>query len=136
MSLAEEIERAHAEFEATQRAIGEIQHDMVGRRVTATSANRAVSVSCDLQGDVVDITFHTRGFRTMAGPELAALLVTTIGEAKRLALAEVATMFSSVLPDATPVFEMLNGTADFDEMMRAAIRHLNEAPEPGGPDRR
>ncbi|GGM63412.1 YbaB/EbfC family nucleoid-associated protein [Dactylosporangium sucinum] len=134
-SWHEEIERAYAELEQSQQAIAQVQHDMAGRTITATSKNRTVSVVVDAQGEVLDVKFPTRAYRSMPTPELSALLVETIGQARRQATAELASMFSAVLPQATPIADMLNGTADIDEMMREVMRQMPDMPGAPSPDR-
>src|SRR5262245_11306885 len=120
--LHEEIERAQAELERSHQAITEIQQQMAGTATTVTSKNRAISVTVDSQGELVAIKFLTRSYRLMPSAELGTLLVNTIGEARKQALAQMASLFQAVLPAGAPILDMINGTVDFDEMMREAIR--------------
>lgn len=134
-SWHEEIERAYAELDESQQAIAQVQHDMTGKQITVTSKNRAVTVVTDAQGEVIDIKFNSRAYRSMPAAELSALLVETIGEARRQALAELASMFSAVLPQSTPILDMLNGTVDMDEMLREAMRQIPDLPGTTGAER-
>ncbi|MFI2710481.1 YbaB/EbfC family nucleoid-associated protein [Micromonospora sp. NPDC018662] len=131
----DEIERAYTELEQSQQAIAQVQHDMAGRTTTVRSKNRALSVVVDAQGEVVEIKFHSRGYRSMPAPELSALLVETIAEARRQAIAEVASMFSAVLPPSMPIMDMLSGTADIDEMISEAMRQIPDLPGTPGAER-
>ncbi|RIV36052.1 YbaB/EbfC family nucleoid-associated protein [Micromonospora radicis] len=130
-SWHEEIERAYAELERSQEAIAQVQRDMSERTVTVTAPSRALTVVVDAQGNLTDLTFPTRAYRSMAGPELAALLIETIAQARRRANDELAEMFSAVLPQGTPIVDMLNGTADLDEMISDAVRLVRD--QPGAP---
>lgn len=134
-SWHEEIERAYAELDESQQAIAQVQHDMTGKRITVTSKNRAITVVTDAQGEVTDIKFNSRGYRSMPTAELSALLVETVGEARRQALAELASMFSAVLPQSTPILDLLNGTVDIDEMVREAMRQIPDLPGTTGAER-
>jgi DNA-binding protein YbaB len=134
-SWHDEIARAYADLEQSQQAITQAQHDLAGRRTTVRSRNRALSVVVDAQGDVVDITFHSRGYRSMPAAELSALLVETISEARRQAIAEVASVFSTILPEAVPIMDMINGTADIDEMISQAMRQVPDLPGTPGAER-
>ncbi|PTA45178.1 YbaB/EbfC family nucleoid-associated protein [Micromonospora sp. RP3T] len=134
-SWHDEIDRAYTELEESQQAITRVQHDMADRRITVRSRNRALSVVVDAQGEVVDITFHSRGYRSMPPRELSELLVETIAEARRQAVAEVASMFSAVLPSSLPIMDMINGTADIDEMISQALRQVPDLPGAPGAER-
>ncbi|MET7424481.1 YbaB/EbfC family nucleoid-associated protein [Dactylosporangium sp. NPDC005555] len=134
-SWHEEIERAYAELDESQQAIAQVQHDMTGKQITVTSKNRAITVVTDAQGEVIDIKFNSRAYRSMPAAELSALLVETIGEARRQSLAELASMFSAVLPQSTPILDMLNGTVDMDEMLREAMRQIPDLPGTPGAER-
>ena len=128
----ERIEQAQAEFERSQAAIAGLQQELAGSRTTVTSKNRALSITLDSQGELAEIKFLTRSYRTMPSVELAQLLVDTVGEARRKALSEMAARFQSVLPAGAAVLDMINGTVDFDQMMREAIRDAAEL-RPSGP---
>src|SRR5258707_6036192 len=97
-SWQEDIERAYTELEHSQQALRQVRTDVAGRTVTVKSKNRAVSVVVDAQGEVLDVKFHSRAYRSMPAGELSALLVETIGQARKQAMAELATIFSAVLP--------------------------------------
>jgi len=134
--MHDEIEKLQAELERSQRAIEAIRLDMTAERSTVTSKNRAISVTVDSQGELVEIKFLTRSYRLMPSAELAALLVETIATARREALAKMAALFEAVLPDNIPVLDMINGTLDIDEMMREAVGMAGEWPgKPGQTER-
>lgn len=128
--LHNQIEQAYAELERSQAALAGVQEELDGAQTTVTSKNRAITVTVNSRGDLVDIKFLTRSYRTMPSPELATLLIDTIAEARTKAQAAVAATFQSVLPAGMSALDMINGTVDFDAMMREAIRMANE-PFPG-----
>ncbi|MGW4462617.1 YbaB/EbfC family nucleoid-associated protein [Micromonospora sp. NBC_01796] len=139
--LHNQIEQAYAELERSQAALAGVQEELAGAQTTVTSKNRAITVTVDSRGDLVDIKFLTRSYRTMPSAELATLLIETIAEARTKAQAAVAATFQSVLPTGMSALDMINGTVDFEEMMREAIRIANEPfpgdepteqPKPGG----
>ncbi|MFK3979269.1 YbaB/EbfC family nucleoid-associated protein [Micromonospora sp. NPDC050397] len=128
--LHNQIEQAYAELERSQAALAGVQEELDGAETTVTSKNRAITVTVNSRGDLVDIKFLTRSYRTMPAAELATLLIDTIAEARAKAQAAVAATFQSVLPAGMSALDMINGTVDFDSMMREAIRMANE-PFPG-----
>lgn len=128
--LHNQIEQAYAELERSQAALAGVQEELDGAQTTVTSKNRAVTVTVNSRGDLVDLKFLTRSYRTMPSAELATLLIDTVAEARAKAQAAVAATFQSVLPAGMSALDMINGTVDFDSMMREAIRMANE-PFPG-----
>jgi YbaB/EbfC DNA-binding family len=116
-----DIERAYAQFEASKRAIGELRGQLRGGTTTATSRNRALTVTVDGHGELSEIKFLTRSYRIMPSIELAALLVETIGEARRLSLAKATEAFQAVLPAGLPLAELVGGDLDIGQLMDGMI---------------
>jgi hypothetical protein len=85
-------------------------------------------VTVDSRGAVTGIKFLTGRYRSMPGAELAQLLVDTIEAARSDAMAATTERFRAFLPPGTPLLDMVNGTVDFDGMVRRALR---AATDPG-----
>ncbi|MFI7024257.1 YbaB/EbfC family nucleoid-associated protein [Micromonospora sp. NPDC049900] len=128
--MQDQIEQAYAELAASQAAIADVQSRLDGSETSVTSKNRVITVTVNSRGDLVDIRFLSRSYRSMPSAELATLLVDTVGAARQQAQAAVAAAFAAVLPPGMPVLDMINGEADFESMMRDAIRLVND-PWPG-----
>jgi DNA-binding protein YbaB len=125
--LQNKIEQAYAEFEQQKVAISGFEREVAAAQTTVTAKNRAVSVTVDGRGDLVEIKFPTNLYRTMAPAELGSLLVETTKTARDQARESAADMFRGLVPAGVPVLDMLNGSVDFDEMMREAMRVVNES---------
>ncbi|MGH3715660.1 MAG: YbaB/EbfC family nucleoid-associated protein [Micromonosporaceae bacterium] len=115
--LQDKIEQAYADFERTQAAITTIQDELADGSTTVTSKNRAVQVTVDGHGDVSEIKFPTKAYRTMAPAELGSLLVTTLGEARREAVERATQLMRTTLPDTAPLLQAFGGSADFETVM-------------------
>ncbi|MFI7609298.1 YbaB/EbfC family nucleoid-associated protein [Micromonospora sp. NPDC049366] len=120
--LNNRFEQAYAEFEEQKNAIAEFERRLAEKASTLTAKNRAVSVTVDGQGDVVEISFPTGAYRKMAPAELGALLVETIDAARTQARAGTTELLDSFLPGGMPAFDLLNSSVEFDEIMSQAMR--------------
>jgi DNA-binding protein YbaB len=120
--LVNHIEQRLAEFERRRSALADVQTEVNQTRATVESKSRAIAVTVDSRGELVDITFRGNGFRSMAGPELAQLIVETVRTARSEVMDTVAAMFGPALPPGLPLREMMNGKVNFDTMMRDAAR--------------
>ncbi|MEV4495701.1 hypothetical protein C7C45_32425 [Micromonospora arborensis] len=128
--LHDKIEQAYAEFEQKKLAIAEVKQELSTAQTTVTAKNRALTVIVDGRGDLVEVKFPTNSYRTMAPAELGNLLVETLKTARDQARGQAANAYQKLLPPGLPIKDMLNGTVNFDEMMREAMRSVNE-PFPG-----
>ncbi|GIF25616.1 DNA-binding protein YbaB [Actinoplanes tereljensis] len=126
--LHNQIEQAYAEMERQRLALEDVQSELAGTSTTVTSKNRALTVTVDARGAVTGIKFLTSGYRTMAGPELAALLVETMETARDEAMAKTVASFQSILPDSLPLRDMMEGRVDFDGILNDALKYTDGAP--------
>src|SRR5256885_14605181 len=99
-----QYQQARADLQAVQERV---------RRVTATvkSSKGMVTVTVGPQGDITELTFNTRGYRTMAPAELSTVLTETIAKAR----AEVAEQMRGAI---TP---FLPAGASFDDLDRKSV---------------
>jgi DNA-binding protein YbaB len=116
----DQIEKRQEQLRRSQAELAEVQQRLAGVQATATSKNRAITVTVDSQGEVVDIKFRTGAYRLMPGAELSQLLMDTIAAARNDAKTAVIDQFASVLPDM-PLRELMDGRLDFDTLMRQRI---------------
>jgi DNA-binding protein YbaB len=130
--LQNQLEQAYTELERGRAAIEAIHRDLATAETERTSRNRALTITVDSRGAVTRIKFNNNTYRTMAGAELAQLLVDTIALAREEAVARTAERFRSVLPAGTPLQGMLAGKVDLDGMVRAAMAAAAGDDEPTG----
>lgn len=122
--LQDRIEQAFAEFEHSQAALTAIQDELAANSTTVASKNRAVQVTVDGHGDVTEIKFPTKAYRTMAPAELGSLLVETLGEARREAVESATNLVRTTLPDSGPLLAAFGGSTDFDAVLEDLTTQL------------
>ncbi|MET7747487.1 YbaB/EbfC family nucleoid-associated protein [Micromonospora sp. NPDC005367] len=125
--LYDRIEQAYAEFEEKKAAISGVEQQMSGAQTTVTAKNRAVSVTVDGRGDLIDVKFPTSAYRTMAPAELAGLLVETVRSAREEARQKAMKLFESILPPGLPLAGLLRGEKTADQMFDEAMQSINES---------
>jgi DNA-binding protein YbaB len=116
----DQIEKRQEQLRRKQEEFAEVEQRLAGVKATATSKNRAVTITVDCHGEIVEIKFRTGAYRSMPGAELARLLMDTIAEARNDAKEAVMDQFAAVLPDM-PLRELMDGRMDFGELMRQRI---------------
>ncbi|MFI6763369.1 YbaB/EbfC family nucleoid-associated protein [Micromonospora sp. NPDC050417] len=120
--LHDRFEQAFTEFEEQKVALSDFERKLAESSKTVTAKNRAVSVTVDGQGDLMELKFPTNAYRTMAPAELSSLLVETIREAREQARASTTEMLETYLPGGMASFDMLNNPIDFEEILGEALR--------------
>jgi DNA-binding protein YbaB len=128
-SFHDQIERRQEQLRRAQTEMAEVHERLAAVRGTATSKNREITVIVDSKGELVDIHFRTKAYRSMAAPELSQLLRDTIAAARNDAKAAAMDQFSKVLPDM-PIRELISGELDFGELMRQRIGMPDDSDEP------
>jgi DNA-binding protein YbaB len=126
--LHNQIEQAYADLERQREALEDVQSQLRGAETTVTAKSRALTVTVDSRGAVSGIKFLTSGYRTMAGPELAQLLVETIEQARAEAMAKTVASFRSILPESLPLHDMLEGRVDLDSILADAQKFMDGGP--------
>jgi len=127
--LQDRIDQAYAELQEQKLAVTEFERKIETAATTVTAKNRGLSVTVDGRGDLVEVKFLTKSYRTMAPTELGQLLVETIGAACTQAREEAASMFQEMLPAGMPLLDAFKGAVDADEMIREAMRTVTEQPD-------
>jgi DNA-binding protein YbaB len=127
-SFHDQIEKRQEQLWRKQAELAEVQQRLAGAQASATSKSRAVTVTVDCHGEVVDIKFGTSAYRSMSGAELSQLLIDTIASARNDAKAAVIDQFTSVVPDM-PIRELMEGRLDFAALMRQRIGLPDDADE-------
>ena len=111
--LASRFEEMLAEYQKARSSMHEIQERMRTASATVKSDNKMVSVSVDARGEITDLTFHTRAYRTMAPAELAKVLLATMTKARAAVLAQVRELTSPFLPNGVNFDDLRSGKADY-----------------------
>lgn len=113
--LANQVEKALAEFQKQKAAISELESSLNGTFSTATSKKRELAVTVNNQGAVTEIKFPTSAYRTMSGAELGELLVTTIASAREEAVRKTVAAFEAVMPSRLPMVDLFTGRTAPDQ---------------------
>lgn len=116
--LQDKIDQALADFERSQTAIESIREDLADSTTTVTAKNRAVEVTVDGQGEITEIKFPTKKYRTMAPAELGSLLVETLADARQQAVQRATNLMRTAMPNSRPLLDALGGdSADIDTLI-------------------
>ncbi|MGW2252588.1 YbaB/EbfC family nucleoid-associated protein [Kitasatospora sp. NPDC001660] len=121
----QEIEELLALYQRQREGAAETRRRINETTGTATAPRQTVKVTVNAVGDVTGIEFPTGAFRRLTPKELSEALLTTIAEARRDALEQVARMTDLQLPSGANAASLLRGDGD-------PVALLPEAP--GMPD--
>lgn len=115
-----------ADFAKTRDEMLQMNKAMNGLTGTAKSKRRQVSAVVDAHGDVVELTFHGEGYRTLPPRELADVIVRTIREARQSVQAQVWESVGDGLPPGTEMQDVVTGHYDWSD----ALGEVLTIPEP------
>lgn len=118
--LHDRIEQAFAQFEEQRTALSQLEGRVATVRRTASPKSRAVSVTVDGAGELVDIKFPTKAYRTMAPAELARVLIDAVRDARVQAREATAAELAMLLPAGMPLLDALSRPVDIDELLDSA----------------
>lgn len=110
-----------ADFAKTRDEMLRMHQTMNGLTGTAKSKRRQVSVVVDARGDVVELTFHGEGYRTLPPRELADLVVRTIREARESVQAQVWESVGDGLPPGAEMQDVVAGRYDWSDALGQAL---------------
>ncbi|WP_051814028.1 YbaB/EbfC family nucleoid-associated protein [Kitasatospora sp. MBT63] len=82
LSFAEQIEQTMAALEKQQAKMAAVAKELEAATASATSKDRLVTAVVGAQGQVVSLTFHTTGYRSMAPAELAKAVTDVLNTAR------------------------------------------------------
>ncbi|WP_371502782.1 YbaB/EbfC family nucleoid-associated protein [Kitasatospora sp. NBC_00374] len=108
----QEIEDLLALYQRQRAGATETRRRIKETTGTATAPRQSVKVTVSAQGDVTRIEFPTGAYRRLTPKELSEALLTTIAEARRDALEQVARLADLQLPSGASAAGLLGGTAD------------------------
>jgi DNA-binding protein YbaB len=113
----QQIEQTLAKYREQRAGLGELQRRLSAISYSATSPRQVVSVTVGHQGEVTELKFPSGAYKRMAPAELAAVILSTIGEARSKALDEAASLLSPILPPGVVAKDLVAGKADLQAMM-------------------
>ncbi|WP_052069164.1 YbaB/EbfC family nucleoid-associated protein [Streptacidiphilus albus] len=112
--FADRIEQAMDILREQQSKMTEVRKELSESSASVTSKDRMITAKVGPQGQVISLTFHTTGYRSMAPAELSKALVDVLNEAR-------ADM-------GTKVIESMRSFDGMGEMLRQS---LHVGPPPG-----
>jgi hypothetical protein len=123
-----------AQITAQTEAINRAGEEAVRERIEVVTKKRTLKVTVDGRGDLVDIHFLGKAYRTMPATELATQLVETIRSAREQAATAGMAKLTAAMPHD---FRMpdLNGTLDVDAFLTDAMSWLGDETESAGNQR-
>jgi DNA-binding protein YbaB len=120
-----------AQITAQTEAINKAGKEAVQEKIEVITKKRTLKVTVDGRGDLVDIHFLGKAYRTLPATELATQLVDAIRTAREQAAATGMAKLSAAMPHD---FRMpdLGGTLDVDAFLADAMSWLGDENESGG----
>ena len=142
--LAAQFEEMLAEYQKARTSMEEVQERMRSANATVKSDNKMISVSVDAQGEITDLVFHTKAYRTMAPAELAKVLLAAIAKARAAVMEQLRDATAPFLPAGTSFDDIRQGKFDYGSIlpeqpfsldeMSPAVRQLASTLLTGRPD--
>lgn len=105
-----ELKREHGKVVEAQRRASRTNG-------VATSRDRAVSVTVDGRGEVVQVMFKGTRYRSMPAAELGQLVTDTIAAARRKVFKELEGVMGPMMPVGLDVRGALTGDVDLDGLL-------------------
>jgi DNA-binding protein YbaB len=118
--LHDRIEQAYMQFEEQRKALADLPGRVAAVRRTAGPKSRAVSVTVDGSGEIVEIKFPTKAYRTMAPAEFSQVLIEAIKDAQAQARVAATAELQALLPAGMPLLDSLTGPVDIDALLNEA----------------
>ncbi len=108
--LLEQYQQARTDLQTVQDRV---------RAATATvkSSKGMVTVTVGPQGDITELTFNTRGYRTMAPAELSTVLTETIAKARAEVAEQMRGAITPFLPAGASFDDLTQGKVDWAAML-------------------
>ncbi|MEE1811710.1 YbaB/EbfC family nucleoid-associated protein [Streptomyces sp. BE133] len=82
VSFQEQLAEAMAGLAEQTKKIQQVQEELARASASATSKDRMVTASVNAHGEILSFKFHTEGYRTMPGAQLAEVLKNTVNAAR------------------------------------------------------
>jgi DNA-binding protein YbaB len=139
-----EIEQLLAQYQRQRSQLGEFQQAVEAISGTATAANRAVRATVNAHGELTDLAFLTKAYRTMPPTELAVAIRRTVEQARTEATRSMREVLKRFLGDHSGMIDLSagvdNGFTDWASMLPAepllpeqVARYARRAPAPADP---
>jgi DNA-binding protein YbaB len=124
--LAAQFEEMLAEYQKARTSMEEVQERMRSANATVKSDNKMISVSVDAQGEITDLVFHTKTYRTMAPAELAKVLLAAIAKARAAVMEQLQDATAPFLPAGTSFDDIRQGKFDYGSILPEQPFSLDE----------
>ncbi len=137
------LNEAMAELARQREGLTRLHHGMEETTGSAYSSRRQVSVTVDGRGEITELTFHGRAYRSLPPAELANMIVDTIRRARESARATMLESVHETLPKGADAGGRYDWTAALDDaitlpqslvdLLGGLSISLPAAPEPRAP---
>jgi DNA-binding protein YbaB len=124
--LASQLEEMLNEYQKARTSMQEVQERMRTATVTVKSDNKMVSVSVDARGELTDLTFHTRAYRTMAPAELSKVLLATVTKARAAVMDQLREVMAPVMPKGMSFDDVRHGKINYSSILPETPFSLDE----------
>jgi len=112
LDYAETMKSLQADYQKAREQVSAMQQGLTGATASVRAKNRKVSATVDARGRLTELSFHGQGYRAMAPPDLAKLIMETVNQAHEEAQRELWKSAASFLPAGASLDAVVSG--DFD----------------------
>ncbi len=122
-----------AEIQKQRENLARLQQGAPEISGSARSKRRQVSATVDAKGELIELTFHGTGYRSLAPAELATIIVDTVRDAREEAHRQLWDIVGDNFPNGTQFVDVINGDYDWTDSLSlpAPLLELLRSPLPG-----
>lgn len=117
-SMREQMEAELARLQTTMRELEETNANLESATEEVTAKNRLVTATVDATGRLIELKFHTDGYRSMAPAELSAALIEVIDRAQQKMADRIAKAYDAFTPEGIDTAATMRGEMNIEQTLR------------------
>lgn len=125
-----EVSELLEKLASAQHDLNQAREDLAGSQESATADDRLLTVTVGPNGQLVDLTFHTRRYREMAPAELSAAIIATVERARGKWADRVTDTFAPYT--GGPIRRVMRGEMDVSQYLASLSADLSGDADPAG----
>lgn len=131
-SSRDELEKLIADFASQREQLIEAQEEVRRATATVTSPRNVLTVTVGPGGEIEELVFNNRDYRRMGPEDLAALVRTTIADARSRVTARVTAAMGPLAGGDAALTDMMSGSFDWSTILPADLFGQAEGRPEGG----
>lgn len=118
-ALTGQLQQLVAEYQQAREQMRSIQDKMRSTSATVKSDKGMLTITVGPQGDITELKFNNRDYRTMAPPELAKVVTDTLARAKAAVHEQMREVMTPFMPSGTSFDDLRSGKYDWASILPA-----------------